>query len=138
MRQVPTLLLLLLMLLPGLVLPAGAAFDLCRCAQPPEATGVACCEPATAPTCRCGTGSAIEQGEAISDGCCEHCTCRTVEVPDDPFDPWLAPRDADPELAPPDAAPISRTSITTAPRLVVNQARVRPPPDRERSLPLLL
>lgn len=144
--------LLLLLMLPGLLLPGGAVFDFCECllAAPP-ATAVA-----TAPiagsiagpiagsiagsVCCCPSGARDDDaGNAACPACCEHCTCASVSVPDDAPDPLPPPPPPGFDLAPPTVAPITFVwPPATTLRLRPELATVRPPPDQQRNLPLLL
>ena len=136
---------LLLLLLPGLLLPAGLLLHVCRCAPPPTAaTAASCCshEAAAAPTERaCCSSSTAERGSdddrpALRS---DDCGCLWVTITDDQPDPTR------PEPAPfavPVALPGANSPLpASSPRTSRSQHVVtatRPPPGHQRSLPLRL
>ncbi len=143
MRLVPALLLLLL--LPGLLVPAGIALRWCRCEHPMTASRTAsCCAAKPAPVKACcarrntrptdgsdeGAVARVEQGK---------CRCVWIKAPDDRPDP-TPPPDADPVAlpAPLVAAIPSPAPPASAPCDLAVTAACRAPPDRARCLPLLL
>ncbi|MBL8747814.1 MAG: hypothetical protein JNK78_01545 [Planctomycetes bacterium] len=141
MRLVPALLLLLL--LPGLLVPAGIALRWCRCEHP--MTGAAsCCATKAAPMrscCEKRSTRPTNVGDTAVVAAKEHgkCRCTWIKAPDDRPDPTPPPA-ADPVALPaPAIAAIGSPIVPTCTRcdLTVTVA-CRAPPDRARCLPLLL
>lgn len=143
MRCLATLLLLLC--LPGLVLPAGLRLRWCLCASVVVTNGGprSCCKPAaeatTPPCCRHHERTPGGQDERLpvaSDG---RCGCTWLQVPEHK-----------PEPAPPDVAtspfldlpPLLVAFVPPAPspshRVVPDAIAYHPPPGHARNLPLLL
>lgn len=162
MRSVPSLLLLLLML-PGLLLPAGALWHLCGCAEPMPARTRSCCAsadamatatatakrtpPPSARVCCQGKVAPTPSDENRDDGdeppraSADDCACRWLPLGDDR--PAPAPPGAGPQLALaplPARFPLSLpiTDRIPPPDHRWSVAATRPPPDHERSLPLRL
>ena len=149
-------LLLLLLSLPGLLVPAGFALHWCHCGDPATTANAqaSCCAaepertPESAPRrcCHggcCGTTAATgpdggEDAHESGTPCDGHCTCTTLLTPGHKPDPMAPGHAGMPPMALPAAgvAPIflpihfAASWHTTATR--------PPPPDRERTLPLLL
>jgi hypothetical protein len=136
---------LLLLLLPGLLLPAGLLLHVCRCAPPPTAANApSCCSheapaaPAERACCSSSTadrGSGDERPTLRSDDC----GCVWVTITDDQPDPTRP----EPTLfAVPAALPGASSPLpATSPRAHSSHhvgAAIRPPPDHQRSLPLRL
>lgn len=132
--------LLLLLLLPGLVLPAGLLLRLCRCERPREPAS--CCQVA-----------------AAEPSCCRHADpappAPAPGAPDEAIAPrcgctWLQLGPDHPEPQRSDAAPVELpsalpTAAATLPEPVAAIDRAptawswcRPPPDHGRTLPLRL
>jgi hypothetical protein len=154
MRSLATTLLLLL--LPGLLLPAGLLLHICRCAEtlstPPAHD---CCAPAATAV------AAVDGGS-----CCGHGTAASAPTEPQPVEPppdrppaarardcgcvWVPLADDQPEPARPDPSPVALVEppapgalvLPTPPAPVrphaVHSAYGRPPPDHQRSLPLRL
>lgn len=136
-------LLLLLLALPGLLLPAGAWLHVCGCAAPMAATPSACCAPADAApeaaerTCCSAHGQPQRAPRAADDDC----RCEWIPLPDlgdEPSTPPTAPNAhalliiaSSPRIAvAPDFVPPAHRRWS--PRL----QRPPPPPFACRNLPL--
>lgn len=137
MRHVAALLLLLLT--PGLLLPAGLWLHVCRCA--PLAAQRSCCHaeaPAT-PTC-CHRGDAPVDGDPSVRS--DDCGCSWLPLPDRGHD------ETQPDLAlpqPPAALPALTLAMVPPPALATGPLprpfvplRGPPPPGTDRNLPLRL
>lgn len=155
MRLLPTLLLLLV--LPGLLLPAGSVLSLCRCARSRSQGQVAqrdvdaaeqsgalsgsCC--AATQYCCCGTRSKRtprDDAGGTTARAHKECKCPVLQVPDrkaaatapdsggDPSPQPLAVMQASPAREPAQRCFVPGSYL----------AAPRPPPDRARNLPLLL
>lgn len=135
--------LLLLLVLPGLLVPAGAWWHVCRCVVPMQAQPAACCAPVlaaeSAPSC-CGNAVKPTQATlpALAD---DDCRCEWLSLPDlgDDFAAAPAPADA-PTLAPPlrRLAVVAPTAIAPLRACAWPPRHQRPPPDpfAARNLPL--
>jgi len=136
-------LLLLLLVLPGLLVPAGAWWHVCRCVVPMDAQPAACCAPA--PTAEaassCCSSAAKSNRLALPAVADDDCRCEWLALPDLGNDGAAAPP-ADPA---PLAAPLLRRlaavpSIALVPPAtnVWSARHQRPPPDpfAARNLPL--
>lgn len=134
--------LLLLLVLPGLLVPAGAWWHVCRCVVPMQAQPAACCAPATdatsTPSC---CGSAAKPTPALPTLADDDCRCEWLSLPELGDDFAAAPA---PAAAPALAAPLRCLAVvapatTVPPRAFAWAARhQRPPPDpfAARNLPL--
>ena len=136
-------LLLLLLALPGLLLPAGAWLHVCGCAAPMAATPSACCAPADAApeaaerTCCRAHGQPQRAPRAADDDC----RCEWIPLPDlgdEPSTPPTAPH----EFAPPAIAPVAALAFPRDVALPADRRwsprlqRPPPPPFACRNLPL--
>jgi hypothetical protein len=149
MRVSPTFLLLLM--LPGLLLPAGLLLRLCRCAEAAVAVASccavrgpsqaqACCaahEPTAAADARSAPG---ERGDVPVAASTRPCGCV-----------WIAPNEHKPDPAPPDVVAPAAPPLLPIAAVAVPPSAARPshhtppaeparppPPDRRRNLPLRL
>lgn len=148
MRHAAALLLLLLML-PGLLLPAGMLLHVCHCEALAERTVHSCCRHATttaeAPRTCCHHRPATPAprgGDGLPRASQDDCGCEWLPLPDAGQDP-LRPAAA---FALPDAAPLPAGTVAAWPSAAAPAVRPHrpaacrppPPPDRERNLPLRL
>jgi hypothetical protein len=133
-------LLLLLLVLPGLLLPAGSWLHVCRCAIPMAAQPAACCAAAgdeAAPSC-CGGTSVRGPAPALA---AEVCRCEWLALPDLGDEP-ATPPEAPLEPAGPVALPAAPLALPTAVLLPAHRRwsprLQRPPPHPYacRNLPL--
>lgn len=135
-------LLLLILVLPGLLLPAGFLLRICRCEPVP--TVAACCAAHAEPAEHAGCCRHAQRPPAFPDDGlprthADGCGCIWLTLPAERPDP--APPGSDPLLAPA-PAPLRIEPLPAPPtvvRTVVPRSQhVRPPPDHQRSLPLRL
>lgn len=139
---------LLLLVLPGLLLPAGMLLHVCRCEALVERTVRSCCQhetnTAAARTCchhRPATPSP-RSGEGLPRASQDDCGCEWLPLPDAGQDP-LRPAAG---FALPDATPLPAGTVVACPSAAAPAVRPHrpaacrppPPPDRERNLPLRL
>lgn len=129
-------LLLLVVLLPGLLLPGGIALRLCRCA-PAEQGAASCCASAR-PSCCCTERAPARSGDPTL---CDvtWCCCPQVAVPErapakvgggeEPHEHPAAPA--------PDAPSLPRVAAAPA-TWPCKPIPSRPPPGARRNLPLLI
>lgn len=139
---------LLLLLLPGLLLPGGMLLHLCRCEPTPGAAPYACCQqaaahPATAaPRACCHRQPAGTPHDEAPRAEADRCGCQWLPLPETRDDP------APPDLTPPLPGPMTHAREPFAVLLPTplpahrswQAADSRPPPapTRERNLPLRL
>jgi len=135
--------LLLLLVLPGLLVPAGAWLHVCRCVVPMQAVSEACCAPAAefeaAPSC-CGD-TAKPTRAALPALAADDCRCEWLSLPDLGDDGAAAPAPSDASTL---APPLRRLAVVAPAAIVPPRARSwtprhqRPPPDpfAARNLPL--
>ncbi|HZN41131.1 MAG TPA: hypothetical protein VFD82_20155 [Planctomycetota bacterium] len=156
MRSLATLLVLLLAL-PGLVLPAGFLWRICRCAAA-ASTAAATPSAASATACCCAAHQAVTPAPLPST-CCDHCCrgekrsdhgavlvtprsckCVWVKVPDHQPKPLLPqqPPSSDVIALPPTSAGVVPVLADTGRRLQRFEVARPPPRDHHRNLPLLL
>lgn len=151
MRLLPTLLLLLV--LPGLLLPVGLVLSLCRCASSRSPCQVsqsddgaaarndACC--AATQCCPCGEAKA-DPGDGAGGTTMrahQYCKCPVLRGPDHKTEATAPDRSGDPIEQPIAFAPEAQQREPLAPRVVFRGEAAelsRPPPDHARNLPLLL
>ena len=148
-------LLMLLLALPGLVLPAGFLWRVCRCAAATAGTAAATPDaPAS-----CCAAHRIETPAPLPSTCCAHCCraenhgdpgavqvahrgckCVWLKVPDHQPKPVLPQQPPSPDLiALSPASPVVVQALADAGRRLPGFEIARPPPrDHHRSLPLLL
>jgi hypothetical protein len=154
MRPLATLLVLLLAL-PGLVLPAGFLLRICRCAAATANTAAA--TPDATPSC-CAAHP-VATPAAVPSSCCEHCCvgedrgddgpvqvtprrckCVWVKVPDHQPKPLLPQQPPSPDTValPPTSAAVVPPLADTGRRLPRFEVARPPPRDHHRNHPLLL
>lgn len=138
----PAALLLLMLVLPGMLLPAGFLLRICRCEPAPVAA--ACCAAHADPTphhgcCRHADRAPAPVDDGLDRAQADGCGCIWLTLPAERPDP--APPGSDPLLAPP-PAPMRIAPLPPLPTAVTapmpRSLQVRPPPDHQRSLPLRL
>src|SRR5262245_10826198 len=137
--------LLLVLALPGLLLPAGIVWHFCRCAPRATTPARSCCHPATAPavepesTCCRGGARPDSPHDGVPHARAHACGCVWLALPDLQQDRVL------PDVAVPQplaTAPAIATIAWLAPREVApahvwRRADIyHPPPDAHRNLPL--
>jgi hypothetical protein len=140
--------LLLLLLLPGLVLPAGMLLRICLC-EPAVGSAVSgCCapstpEPAERACCSRGAGESSERlpDEPGSSARPAHaCRCLWLQLGEEQPDPERPRTENAPSFAllpgPEGPAPALPAELRVG--RAVRERIVRPPPDHQRTLPLLL
>jgi len=135
-------LLLLLLVLPGLLVPAGARWHVCGCAVPMSAQPTACCAPSSAdeastPSC-CASAPARSEAPALA---VHECRCEWRALPDlgDDGPTATPPADAAPAAPPELRLAIVPLAIVAPPALRVwsaHQQRPPPHPFAARNLPL--
>ncbi|MEO6596145.1 MAG: hypothetical protein ABIP94_15465 [Planctomycetota bacterium] len=155
----PIAVLLLLLALPGLLLPAGFVLRVCRCTRAPVATLGA--GEAQAAGCCTNIDAANHRGSHTTGACCQHSCCDSSSRDLDDAGQTcravcgcvrlVAPTDQ-PQPTPPEKTSTLRPKVplviaaVTIPPLVDLDYEHRwraadnrpPPPDRQRNLPLLL
>ncbi|HEU4419933.1 MAG TPA: hypothetical protein VFT55_13455 [Planctomycetota bacterium] len=150
---------MLLLALPGLVLPAGFLWRICRCAVANANTAAATPGQADGATASCCAAHPVATTTVPPSTCCQHCClyehrsdhgavqvtsrsckCVWVKVPDHQPKPVLPQQVPDP-----DVADLPLASATVVPPLADTGCRLprfevaRPPPrDHHRNHPLLL
>ncbi len=143
MRAVTALLLLLM--LPGLLLPAGVSLRVCLC--PPATAGQpSCCGEAAAPRSCCGHGERSPAGDPDGDPERERtcgrgdCRCVWIQVPDDAQPTAPVPALEFATAPPPVFAAVAHVPAAAPPahRRWPAADNRPPPPDRQPSLPLRL
>jgi len=146
--------LLLLLVLPGLLLPAGFVLHVCRCARAADGTAAAptrsCCAahaatnpPAEATSCcaRARAGKSVDAALRGSHASRDDCACLWIKAPEHKPAPAPLGKGLDARF---EALPVG--SPTAVLMLADGGHRCRwhraesrpPPPDRHRNLPLLL
>lgn len=139
MRHVAVLLLLLLG--PGLLLPAGLRLHVCRCPAAPVPAPSCCHAPAAAATPSCCQRTPTRPDSTPTAGV-DDCGCQWLPLPErrgDADQPDLGLPQAAPALparaiAPAPSFPLVATTTVSA----TNAPRAPPPPGRHRNLPLRL
>jgi hypothetical protein len=134
--------LLLLLVLPGLLLPAGARWHVCGCAAPMSAQPAACCAPssideAATPSCCAGAPARSDVPALAADDC--RCEWRALPDLGDDGPTASPPSDAAPALPPQLRLAIAPWTVVAPPALRAWSARQqRPPPHpfAARNLPL--
>jgi len=133
--------LLLLLVLPGLLLPAGFLLRLCPCVKTGAAQAT-CCGPSSCDCCA-AKGKANDDGDARGEVAGQHrdCKCPVLRGPNRKTEAIAPERNGDPGPQPiallPEARPLARLTWGVAARRDI-AGRSPPPPDRARNLPLLL
>ncbi|MBL8901561.1 MAG: hypothetical protein JNM84_28295 [Planctomycetes bacterium] len=145
--------LLLLLFLPGLVLPAGLLLRICLCEHEGGRAGANCCAPAApeAPGRSCCSGArelaSADTEEAGSDDApadgalrADTCRCLLLQIEEELPDAERPRAELEFALAPSSAAERAAPFPAVEPPRRRGSPRplVRPPPDHQRTLPLLL
>lgn len=135
-------LLLLLLVLPGLLLPAGALWHVCGCAVPMSTSPAACCAPASVdeaatPSCCAGPPAHSDVPALAADDC----RCEWHALPDLGDDGPAAPPTADTTPAAPAAQRLAVAPLASAAPPIArvwSPRHQRPPPHpfAARNLPL--
>ncbi|MFY9345021.1 MAG: hypothetical protein WAT39_21200 [Planctomycetota bacterium] len=148
MRFLPTLLLLLV--LPGLLLPAGFVLSLCPCAERAEPTAESCCGPSSCGCCVATTqANDNPDDDAVGQtaGAHQDCLCPVLRGPDRKTAAVAPDRGGDPgrcedpgpdPIVLPPEWPHCEPLTPGATQYGEAAERSPPPPDRARNLPLLL
>ncbi|MBK9387516.1 MAG: hypothetical protein IPN34_22105 [Planctomycetes bacterium] len=141
--------LLLLLLLPGLLLPAGALLRICLCDHPAAGLGASsCCAPASAElaprSACCATAEASSepspQDPGIRAARGADCRCVLLQVEEEPPESERPREESAPVLAllPEPRVELRELASLLRVRSFAPHRELRPPPDHQRTLPLLL
>lgn len=145
--------LLLLLFLPGLVLPAGLLLRICLCEHEGGRAGANCCAPAAPEAPRrscCGGARELDSAgtedsgsdDAPADGAlrADTCRCLLVQIEEELPDAERPRAELEFALASSPAAERAPSVPAVEPsrQRVAPRPLVRPPPDHQRTLPLLL